>query len=197
MKNQLENKIKNSIQHWYIPLIVGVIFIGSGLYTFASPLKSYLALSIIFSISFIASGLSEVFFSISNRDKIENYGWTLFFGLSTLLIGLLMITNPKLSMTTLPMYVGFVLLFRSIGAISYSIDLKRYGVSAWGMLMTFGVLGAIFSFMLIRNPVFAGMTIVIWTGISLITVGLFSTLVAFKLRTLNKTLVSTDSERIH
>ena len=40
--------IKNSIEHWYIPLMVGLIFTGVGIYTLTSPLESYLALAIIF-----------------------------------------------------------------------------------------------------------------------------------------------------
>jgi uncharacterized membrane protein HdeD (DUF308 family) len=87
--------VTNTVKHWYIPLIVGLIFIGIGIYTLISPLESYLALSIIFSLSFLFSGLAEIIFSISNRNEIDNWGWTLAFGILTFLLGVLLIVRPS------------------------------------------------------------------------------------------------------
>jgi len=174
--------VTNTVKHWYIPLIVGLIFIGIGIYTLISPLESYLTLSIIFSLSFLFSGLSDTIFSISNRNEMENWGWTLTFGILTFVMGVLLILNPAISIITLPFYVGFVILFRSVMGISYAIELKKYGVLDWGNLMGIGVLGLLFSFILIWNPLFAGFTIVFWTGLAIISGGVFSVYLAFKLK---------------
>ncbi|MCO4821810.1 MAG: DUF308 domain-containing protein [Flavobacteriaceae bacterium] len=174
--------VTNTVKHWYIPLIVGLIFIGIGIYTLLSPLESYLTLSILFSLSFLFSGLSEIMFSISNHKEIDNWGWTLTFGILTFLLGLLLIMNPAISITTLPIYVGFVVLFRSIMGISYALELKNYGIIDWGNLMAVGILGLIFSFILIWNPLFAGFTIVVWTGLAIIIGGVFSVYLSFKLK---------------
>ncbi len=176
--------IKSSIRHWYIPLLVGVIFIGIGIYTFMSPLESYLALALLFTISFLVSGLAEIIFSISNRREIDNWGWTLIFGLLTFILGVLLLLNPAISLITLTFYVGFLLLFRSVGGISYSIELKNYGILNWGYLMTIGILGVLFSFFLIWNPLFAGMTLVFWTGMAFISAGVFSIYLSLQLRKL-------------
>jgi len=181
MSNFLKT-VTNTVKYWYIPLIVGLIFIGIGVYTIISPLESYLALSILFSLSFLFSGISEIIFSISNRKEIDNWGWTLTFGILTFLLGVLLVMNPVISITTLPIYVGFVMLFRSIMGISYALELKNYGVLDWGNLMVLGILGLLFSFVLIWNPLFAGMTIVFWTGLALISGGAFSVYLSFKLK---------------
>ena len=181
MSNFLKT-VTNTVKYWYIPLIVGLIFIGIGVYTIISPLKSYLALSILFSLSFLFSGISEIIFSISNRKEIDNWGWTLTFGILTFLLGVLLVINPVISITTLPIYVGFVMLFRSIMGISYALELKNYGVLDWGNLMVLGILGLLFSFVLIWNPLFAGMTIVFWTGLAIISGGAFSVYLSFKLK---------------
>ncbi len=89
-------------------------------------------------------------------------------------------------MTTLAFYVGFVILFRSIAAISFAMDVKKYGSKNWGGLLAFGILGALFSFILIWNPVFAGMSIVILVALSFLFTGLFSIYFAFQLRKLHK-----------
>lgn len=80
--------VKNSVKHWYLPLIVGVLFVGVGIYMFTTPLESYVTLSVVFSLLFIFSGLSDIIFSISNRDELEGWGWTLTGGIFTLLLGL-------------------------------------------------------------------------------------------------------------
>ena len=185
MSYNIFKTIRNSIKYWYIPLIVGLLFIGVGIYTFMSPIESYSALSTIFSVSFLFIGLSEIFFSIANRDEIDNWGWTLIFGIFTFVLGVLLVMNPAISMTTLPIYVGFLVLFRSIGGISFAIELKNNGILDWGNLMLIGVLGVLFSFLLLWNPFFAGITIVFWTGLSLISGGIFSIYLSLKLKKIN------------
>jgi len=186
MKNQFFKSIKNAVNHWYIPLIIGFIFIGIGIWTFASPAKSYLTLSILFSISFLVSGIIEIFFALSNRKTLDNWGWTLVLGIMTTLIGFTLISKPEISMLSLPLYVGFLVMFRSFGAVGLAMDLKNYGVLEWGNLMIVGILGVLFSFILIWNPLFAGMTIVFWTGSVLLLVGTFQVYIAIKLRKLHK-----------
>lgn len=185
MANSFFKTINNSIKHWYMPLIVGIIFILIGLYTFSSPLESYVALSILFSISFLISGFSEIIFSISNKDEIDSWGWSLTFGIITFVLGNMLILNPAISLTTLPFYVGFLVMFRSISSISFSLELKNFGIKNWKFLMLFAVLGLLFSFILIWNPLFAGITIVVWTGLAFIATGIFSVLISFRLKRLH------------
>ncbi|MBO1531750.1 DUF308 domain-containing protein [Psychrobacter sp. F1192] len=185
MSTHIFRTIRNSVKHWYIPLIVGVILIGLGIYTFVAPEASYLALALLFSLSFLLSGIFEILFSIANKDVLDNWGWTLGFGVLTLAVGILLFINPAISMITLAFYVGFLILFRSISAIGYAVDFKRYGISDWGVLMLIGVLGLIFAFLLIWNPILSGMTVLIWTGLALITSGVFSVYFSFKLKKLN------------
>ena len=186
MRKSIFKTFNDTIKHWYIPAIVGSIFIVVGIYTFASPATSYVALSILFSLSFLFSGISEIVFSLTNRNEMDNWGWVLAFGLLTTVIGGLLLSNPAVSMATLTFYVGFLILFRSISALSFSLDLKDYGIGDWGALMALGVIGLIFSIIMIWNPAFAGMTIVIWTGLAFITTGIFSLYMAFKLKKLNE-----------
>jgi len=181
MKNFIKT-VTNTIKYWFIPLLIGVLFIAIGIYTMRTPLESYVTLSKLFSVAFVISGILEIIFSISNREEMDNWGWTLIFGLINLIIGVLLLLHPEVSIITLPYFVGFLVLFRSIGAVSYSIDLKNFRVLDWGNLLVFGVLGIIFSFILLWNPMFAGLTVVLWTGIALIAAGAYSIYLSFKLK---------------
>ncbi|HCY00175.1 MAG TPA: hypothetical protein DG754_08555 [Bacteroidales bacterium] len=186
--------IKDAIKQWYIPLLVGMIFVIVGIVAFVWPKSSFLALSILFALSFLFGGLSEIVFSISNRKQVDNWGWSLAFGIITFIIGVLLVISPGLSMITLAFYIGFVFLFRSIATIGFAMDMKKYGNKNWGGLLVFGILGTIFSFILIWNPIFAGLSAVILIGLNFLFAGLFSIYLAFQLRRLNKSTKKISSE---
>ena len=178
--------VKKAVKHWYLHLIIGIVLILTGIWTFSRPLQSYFALTIIFSISFLVSGVMEIIFASSNRKIIENWGWTLALGILTTIVGVLLIINPAISALTLPLYIGFMLLFHSIWAIGSAIDFKSYGMTGWGTMLFIGILGAIFSFFVIWKPLFGGMTIVIWTGLALVSSGAFNLYLATKMRKIHK-----------
>jgi uncharacterized membrane protein HdeD (DUF308 family) len=165
---------KSVIKHWYLILLAGVIFIAAGIWVASTPLSAYLALSILFSVSFILIGLMEVIFAIANHKEMKGWGWLLVYGLFNLLIGGILAYDPLISITTLPLYVGFVVLFRSITTIGVSLDRENYGIPGTGSLLWLGILGVFFSFILLWNPAFAGLSLVIWTAIALITAGIYS-----------------------
>ena len=184
MAQGIIKSVKNSVKHWYIPLIVGLMFIVVGVWTLFNPVGSFLGLAIVFTISFLISGMFEITFALANKDELEHWGWELANGILSLVIGLIMLFNPAISLVTLPFYIGFVILFRSIMAISSSLELKKYGVIDWGNLMALGVLGTIFAFILLWNPEFAGLTIVIWVAMAFLTVGAFAIYSSIKLKKL-------------
>ncbi|MCB9033979.1 MAG: DUF308 domain-containing protein [Chitinophagales bacterium] len=184
MENNIFRTVRNAIKHWYLFLLIGLIFIITGVYTFTKPLEAYITLSIIFSISFLVSGISEIAFAITNKNEIHNWGWSLVFGILTFIVGIMLIMNPAISITTLPFYVGFLVMFRAINAISYAIDLKSYGVLDWGNLLVLGILGLLFAFILLWNPLFAGLSIVVWTAIAFITIGVYNVYLSLKMKKL-------------
>jgi uncharacterized membrane protein HdeD (DUF308 family) len=186
METSFLNTIKNTIKYWYIPLLVGVFFVIVSIVTFTSPVGSLIALSLLFALSFLFGGLSEIIFSIANKDQLDNWGWSLAFGIFTLIVGILLLLNPALSMTALAFYVGFVILFRSISTIGFAMDVKKYGSKNWGGLLVLGIIGTIVSFILIWNPLFAGMSIVILVALSFLFAGLFNISFSLQLRKLHK-----------
>jgi len=186
MQTLFSQSIKDAIRHWYIPLLVGIFFVIVSIVVFTSPLSSLLTLAVLFAISFLLGGVAEIVFSIANRHRMANWGWSLGFGIITLIIGILLISNPGLSLTALAFYIGFTILFRSISSISFALDIKRYGSKNWVSLLIFGILGAIFSFILIWNPAFAGLSIVWLVALSFLFGGLFSIFFAMQLRKLHK-----------
>ena len=174
----------NSVKHWYVSLFIGIIFIIMGMYIFTTPLETYVSLTFIFSISFIISGIMEIYFSIENRKILKGWGWYLTGGILTLAMGIYLLMYPAVSIVFLPFYVGFTLLFRSFHLLGFSFDLKEMQVLSWGNVAISSVLGIVLSFMLLANPLFTGISIVSITAITFMFVGVASIVLAFNLKKL-------------
>lgn len=182
----LLKSIRKSIKYWYVPLLVGVFFVVVSVVVFFSPKSSLLALSLLFSLSFLFGGLSEIIFSMINKDQLDHWGWSLAFGIITFIVGVLFLINPSISLTVLAFYIGFVILFRSISTIGFAIDVKKYGSKSWSTLLVLGIIGAIVSFILIWKPVFAGLGVVVLIALSFLFAGLFNIVFSLQLRKLRK-----------
>ncbi|OBX23666.1 MULTISPECIES: HdeD family acid-resistance protein [Bizionia] len=186
--------IKEAVKHWYIPVFVGLFFVIVSIIVFMSPTGSLLTLSILFALSFLFGGLSEIIFSVVNRHQLENWGWSLTFGIITFIVGASLLIHPLLTLDVLAFYIGFVVLFRSVAAISFALDIKQYGSKNWGVLLGLGILGIIFSFILIWNPIFAGMSVIILIALSFLFTGLFSIYLGLQLRQIHKSSKSISAE---
>ncbi len=168
MQTQVVEKIT---KYWYLPLILGILFIGVGILVFFTPVASYLTLAMLFAFTFLVGGTLEIIYAVSNRDINDRWGWTLVGGLLDLFIGILLVSNPALSVVALPFYVGFALLFRAVTGIAWAVELKREQQPNWGALMAISIVGLFLVLVLLWNPVLLGLTVVVYTALALVTVG--------------------------
>ena len=174
MAFEIIKSIKNRIKNWWIPLIVGIIFILTGIYTLLNPDVSYITLSLIFSISFLFSGISEIIFSISNRKEMDNWGWVLAYGILSTVIGGVLINHPLISLEVFSIYVSFLILFRAMSGISFSFELKELGVDSWWISLLISVILLFFAITAMIFPGLAGLTAVYWVGMGMILAGIIT-----------------------
>nr|WP_321227933.1 DUF308 domain-containing protein [uncultured Psychroserpens sp.] len=182
MATTILSSAQSAVKNWWISLLIGVLYIIAGVWVFQTPLASYVSLSIVFSVFIFISGISQIVFSISNKSDIQGWGWYLAGGILDLIIGVLLISHPLMTMAILPFYVGFWLLFQGFMAIGLSFQFKSVDVPNWGWLLFLGLLTIVFSFLLLANPVFAGLSIVYMTAMAFITAGVFRIFLAFGLK---------------
>jgi uncharacterized membrane protein HdeD (DUF308 family) len=74
MYNETFKSIKDAINHWYLLLILGIIFIVTGIWAIITPAATYLSLAILFSVAFFVTGILEIIFSISYRKQLDGWG---------------------------------------------------------------------------------------------------------------------------
>lgn len=179
-------EVENSVKHWYLPLLMGIVLVAVGVWCIFAPVESYLALAIVFAVGFFVSGIFETIFAIENKS--DKWGWTLAMGIMSIIVGFLMVVNPGLSAVTLAFYVGFMLLFYSVTGIGIALRIKDYFGVDWVTLLVIAILGVVFSLIMLFNPAFAGISIVLWTSFAFITMGGFRIYIAFRLKKANKFL---------
>lgn len=184
MENGILRNVRDSVRHWYLLLILGIILVLVGIWVFLTPVESYVALAMLFATAFLVTGIIEIVYAMSNSKRTNNWGWSLVGGIIDFLIGFLLVSHPQITVAILPFFIGFAILFRSIMAIGWSLELRKLRVVDWGNLLAVGILGLIFSFIILWNPLFGGMTIVFYTGLAFIVIGVFQIYLSLKLRKL-------------
>ena len=98
--------LQQSVKNWWVSLLLGILYIGVAICLMFAPLSSYVALSIIFSISMLISGILEILFAISNKH-VSSWGWYLAGGIIDLLIGIYLVAYPMVSMEVIPFLIPF------------------------------------------------------------------------------------------
>lgn len=101
MDNYKFESIKDTIEHWYLLLILGTIFIVIGIWALITPVETYLSLAVLFSAAFFVIGIIEIISSITFRNQLNAWGWSLAAGILNSIIGLVLILKPGISIIAL------------------------------------------------------------------------------------------------
>ena len=182
----LFDEMEHAVKNWWLSLILGILYIIVSLCLLFAPGSSYIALSVIFSISMLISGIIEIIFSISNRRGISSWGWYLAGGIIDLILGIYLVAYPLLSMEVIPFIVAFWMMFRGFSATGYSMDLKRYGTREWGWYMGVGILAIICSLIILWQPAVGALYVIYMLAFTFLIIGFFRVMLSFELKSLHK-----------
>ncbi|MCL6259857.1 DUF308 domain-containing protein [Aquiflexum sp. TKW24L] len=113
----MESVLKKSrfmIKNWWLPLLVGVLFILVGAWTISTPVKSYMSLAIIFASFMFVSGIFQLIFSINNRNEIDDWGWHFAGAMFDFVVGAVLFFNPAVTMVVLHLSMPFILCSKAL-----------------------------------------------------------------------------------
>lgn len=186
MEKRFDTLIENSkraVRYWWLLLITGIALIVIGILIFVYPAQSYMGMALVFGWLMLASGILQVVLSSANRHYITGRGWMLAGGIIEIVLGLILIFNIALSAASLPIFLGFWLMFRGFSAIGLGGDMNALGVTGSGWTVASGILLLLCSLWILFRPlVFGTAAVVIWVGISLLFAGAAACSLAFQLR---------------
>ena len=115
---------------------------------------------------------------IAERKLNPDWRWRTFEGVIDLILGFIVINNPVLTVSIIPFLIGF---WAGIYGIFLFIDAFSSKESR-GLKMISGILIFLLAWVLMFNPLFMGLTMVIWFGVILLINGIANVIISFGLR---------------
>ena len=131
MENSFAALIENSkqaVKYWWLLLLTGIALLVIGIVVFAFPAQSYIGMSLMFGWLILLSGIFQVILSTANKHYITGRGWMLAGGIIEIVLGAILVWNVALSAATLPIFLGFWLMFRGFSAIGLGGERSRIGM---------------------------------------------------------------------
>lgn len=119
------NEIQHSVKNWWTSLLLGIVYIIVALWLMFSPVSTYVALSIIFSVSMLISGILEIIFALSNRKGVPSWGWYMAFGILAILCSLLILWQPAIGALYAVYMISFAFLIIGLFRVMLSFELKN------------------------------------------------------------------------
>ena len=173
----MENQIS---KYWYLTLIKGIIMVLLAVLLFNSPADSLLVYVLYIGIGFIIAGIAIIAQGISAKGVLDNWGWVVFGGVMDIFLGYILMAHPALTVSVLPIMIGFWAAFYGIFLIIDSFS----GTGGGLLKIIFGILILILANTIIFNPVAFGLTLAIWIGILLLFAGIYNVFFSFKMKAL-------------
>lgn len=105
-------------------LLLGVLYIIAGFVTFENPLLAAVFLTLLLGVSLVVSGIMRIFLGFGMRQAMP-WGWVVFSGVITLLLGLIILAHwPVSSLYVLGLLLGIDLIFAGIGWMGLGFGLR-------------------------------------------------------------------------
>lgn len=168
---------------WWIPMVIGLIAIGLGIWTLCAPAESIMVLGYIFAGCLCVAGVLQLVYSGLMSRFSNHWGWSLVIGLLDIVAGVWMFCLPEVQMaTTFMLIMGIWLLCVAIDSIAESAVMASYS-PGWMIWMILLLVATIFlAIIFLTNPVEGGILVWMWIGISLICYGTYRVSLAFAVR---------------
>jgi uncharacterized membrane protein HdeD (DUF308 family) len=175
----MELSVDRIPSHWWVFVLKGIFFILVGVYMIASPVTSFAALGFFFGLIIFLAGVAELLRVTRERTQTGR-SWHLALGIIDIILGLVLMGHVATSMFILRLILGLWFLFRGISLFSFA----RLGHKSW-VLIVGAILIFVFGLLILFNPTFGDMTIILWAAIAFIITGIFNTWLGFSLKSVS------------
>ena len=183
-------KSKRAIRNWWLVVALGVLMSAVGVAVFLFPDISYWAMSLMFGILMLISGVSYIWLAATNQRGVVGRGWVMAGGIIEVLLGVVLTAAPGITAMTLPLFLGFWLLIRSFALMGVGADMSSVRIRGSGWTMFSGVVLMLFAIIIVMQPLYFGVDVVIgWVGATLVLFGISLCTLGGQLKTLHHNFV--------
>ncbi|MGG8495401.1 HdeD family acid-resistance protein [Tenacibaculum sp. TC6] len=169
-------------KHWWVNTLKGILFIIIGCIALYHPGEALYTIGLYIGYFMLVSGIFYLFALFSKKNNDRSKSWYLIEGLLDVILGILIVTSPVLTVTVLPYFIGFWIVFLGISQLSFSFGLDKgfSGIKTWFIVL--GIISLFFGFMIINSPLISGIQLTVLLGIFFLAYGIVQTFASFKLK---------------
>lgn len=194
MENVLNDIIRqagNTVRHWWLLLISGILTTAVGIIVFMYPVESYVTFSLVFGIMMLVSGICGLITSVTSRNYFMMRGSAIIGGILDILLGIFLCCYPQITLVLLPVLVGIWMMYHSFMIIGLGADLDNFRIRGSGWAIAGGVLLLLMSIMMLVMPLTVGVaSVIVLTGTALVIMGIMVIALSFSLRRIHRNFTS-------
>ena len=119
-------------KNWWVFLLLGIVYIVAGIVCFANTGLTAVYLVILMGISWLVTGVLEIYAGISLRKQIQNEGWMILGGLLSVIAGLYVVLRPGAGALALLWLIGgfsivfgIMLIMLALRAKNWAADVRQ------------------------------------------------------------------------
>ena len=178
----MQNMAAQIVQrNWWIMALRGLFAVIFGLIALLAPRIALLAFIYVFAAYALIDGGVAVITAIQERDLLYRWGWVLFEGILSILIGIIAFANPNLTALALLYIIAIYAIVTGVMEIAAAFALRELVSRDWVLALA-GILSVVFGILLFIYPS-AGILSILWlVGIYAIVFGVLFIIRAFQLR---------------
>lgn len=175
--NTFVKSLEVNLNNWRLYLVMGIVFLLTGIWGFTEQLSDYIAFEIFISIAILVSGILKITFSLLDKKTIDNWKGSFANGVTVLFLGTILI-YLNLPIETLALFAGVFLLRYAYNAIAHIFEMKNQ-VNHWIWFAALSILGGLSAFLVILYPWFSILTRVFYASLAFFLLGIFDIVYAF------------------
>lgn len=145
MKNIINKIFKSSILGAIALVVLGVLLIFESEATIVT--ISYVIGGVLVAIGVLA--LLKFYKEVKNN---QDTGMDLVYGIISVVLGIIVISNPKAVASIIPIVMGLIIIINSGTKLQYSIELKKNNNNLWKSTMVLSLISTLCGVLLIFNP---------------------------------------------
>lgn len=170
------------INRWWLSLLIGIMAIAIGFLVLVNPVGSYYTFALWMGLAILLSGVMGLVQSLTSQNYFVRRGWLVLASVADIIIGIILLFNSLLAEMTLPLLLGFWLLYRGSVMLAQGFDLRSYGRRDAGWVIFYSIIVIALGIAVIWLPSTLGAEVVIlFIAIGFITYGVSIISLAFRL----------------
>jgi uncharacterized membrane protein HdeD (DUF308 family) len=167
-----------SKKNWMLVLLKGLVLIFLAFLVLNNPVGALLGISTFIGIGFLITGVLSVTVSLAAKKEMKNWSWKLAEGILDIVFGFLLIANPEITAVVIAFVLGFWVVFYGILLTVGAFNSDKFNL----INLIFGILIIFLGNFIMFNPIFTGLSLSIWIGISLLMAGIFNVVYSLDLK---------------